>query len=95
MLGLLLGVACGAAEFYLLRVLVLGISKGGVPIWVLPAKLLVLAAFLVPCALLLKDQLMGCGIAAAATLIGFSLVWFVLLKARDRSARNAMGSENK
>jgi len=67
--GVLLGLACGLTELWLLRKLIGSIPKGRIPVWVVPAKMAALALFFIPCALLAPAQLGACGLAAAAALI--------------------------
>ena len=74
LIGLILGGICGAVELYLIHVLVKRVSAGeGIPIWVIPLKMLTLGLFFVPVALFAREQLAREGIAAAAVLIGGSI----------------------
>lgn len=69
MVGFILGMACGAVELLLLRVLVKGIADGSIKLWVVPAKLGVLALFFLPCVIFVPSQLYLTGIGAAAVII--------------------------
>ena len=69
MIGLVLGLACGVCEVFLLVLLIRGIAAGNLRVWILPAKMGALALFFVPCGLLWPDQLHIAGIAAAGFLI--------------------------
>ena len=93
MIGLAIGLVCGAVEFKLLLLLVKRISDGGIPPFWLPLlKIGVLVACLVPCGLLVPDQLYLAGIGVAAVLIVGGFVKFVLGMRRDRRAKTGDGS---
>ena len=87
-IGLLLGALCGAVELYLLNLLASRITaEGNIPFWIVPAKMAALALFFVPIALMIPDQLVHAGIAAAAVLIGGAVILFL--------KRKRMGGETK
>jgi len=69
MIGYIVGSVCGAIELLLLHLLVNGISTGSIKVWVVFAKIAVLAVFLLPCALWAPDELYRAGVAAAAVLV--------------------------
>ncbi len=83
MFGFLIGLLCGALEFKLLALLVDGIAKERIRVWVIPAKMGVLALFLVPCAIWFRSQLLVAGITAALTLIVLSVLRFVVLNGKQ------------
>lgn len=69
MVGLFLGILCGASELWLLYLLIDGVTKGRLRAWVVLAKMAVLAVFLVPCAIWWADQLVVAGVATAGFLM--------------------------
>ena len=80
MIGFVFGFACGMSELFLLRALIYGIQSEKIPVWILPAKMAVLAVFFVPCAIFFREQLHVAGIAAAAALIAGAAVLSLLDK---------------
>jgi len=74
MIGLILGLACGVCELFLLVLLIRSIAAGNLRFWVLPAKMAVLALFFVPCGLLRPGELHIAGIAAAGSLVAGGVV---------------------
>lgn len=85
MMGLLIGSVCGAAEFLLLRAFVNKITANmPVPFWMIPLKIILLAVFFIPCALLWPSQLLHAGIAAACVLIGGAAVQFVCKQVKQK-----------
>lgn len=93
MLGILLGLLCGAVEFWLLKRLVDGVTAGAIPFWVIPAKMAALALFFVPCALIAPDQLHLCGIAAAGLLILLSVGLFVYRTRIAKATKNGSDAQ--
>ena len=84
MFGILIGICCGVVELYLLQRLVTSVMQGQtVPFWIPPAKMLVLAVFLIPCGFLFKDQLLAAGIATASTVLIGAIVLYVLSKRKN------------
>lgn len=95
MLGVALGAACGAVEFLLLKRLVDGVTGGELSyrlLVLIPLKLLALAAFFVPCALIAPDELYLCGIAAVAVLLVCAVTLFVV---RTQKRKPQIGSDGK
>ena len=94
MTGLLLGLACGAIEFYLLYLLVQRISDGKTPpFWIIPAKLGVLALFFAPCAVFVPEELLFAASGTAGILVFGSIARFVFKTKEDRKdAAQSAGS---
>lgn len=99
MIGVLFGGACGAAELALLKLLVDKVSAGEIPYLILPLKLLAIPLFLVPCALIARDQLHIAGISAGAVLIVGTVAIFCFRaytnKARKSPASKADGGKSE
>lgn len=90
MLALGLGFLCGLAEFYFLRRFVNAILNQQVSsaMGYLAAKLLLLFALLLTCALLWRDQLAYAGIGVAVPLVLGSVIVFVVQQRKQRKQRD-------
>ena len=93
MVGILFGALCGVCELILLRLLVDRVSVGEMPFWILPLKLLIIPLFLVPCALIARDQLHLAGIAAAVVLIGGAVAIFCFRAYQKKEQKLASDAE--
>lgn len=93
MVGIILGIMCGAAELWLLRLLINGVMQGAIKAWVIPAKMAVLAVFFVPCALIWPAQLVLAGIAAGAVLVVGSAVMAGILMRRSKKSNEPSETE--
>lgn len=85
LLGIILGLACGAVELVLLHLLVRKIVHSeSMPFWIPFAKMGALAFFLILCGVLAPSELYLTGIAAAAILIGGAVYHYLYWRVRDR-----------
>ena len=77
MVAFLIGIIGGTIELLLLRILVKNITNAKtLPLWIIPAKLVVLAFFLIPCALFWPEDLVWTGAAIAGVLVIGALCQF-------------------
>jgi hypothetical protein len=80
MIGLVIGIACGAAELFLLRRLIRFATGGNTPavLGLLLCKMAVLALAFVPVILFFRAELLLCGIGIASALVGGSVIVYVV-----------------
>lgn len=79
LIGLLIGIGCGALELFLLKKLVDAVTDAQrIPLPVILLKVLGYAAFLVPCAIWFPAQIQYAGIAVAVILAGGGFVLYFL-----------------
>ena len=90
--GVLLGGACGAAELFLLCAFVDRVTaQKPLAVWMIPLKIIVLIAFLVPCGLLWPKELPVAGISAAAILIVGAVICFACTAAKQKKLHKRGG----
>nr|MDD6336273.1 hypothetical protein [bacterium] len=94
MLGFLIGIAGGLAEFFMLRALVNRLTSArDIPFWLPLAKIGVLVACLLACAFWLPQQLMWAGIGMAAALVGGGLISLIAGIIRDKRRKKNMSPD--
>lgn len=88
MIGLAIGIVCGAIELFLLKCLMNAVQKGNAltTVLFLLLKLLVLACAFVPVVIFLRHDLLWCGIGISVSLVTGSLV-YNLRSFRDQGSK--------
>lgn len=87
MIGILLGLAFGAAQLYLLIVGVRSVADGHLKIWPFAVQFFCPLAGLLLCAWLRTSQLLPCAIAMSAVLILGAVITFLRIRSRNPNGK--------
>ena len=87
MIGVLLGLAFGGVQLYLLILAVGSLGTRGLKIWPLAVQFFCPFAGLGLCAVLARTQLLPCAVAMSAVLVVGALIKFLRFRAREKKGK--------